>query len=418
MRPARGSRLAAALAVAASRTLVIAGAGIGGLTAALALAKRGFRTVVLDQAEQLEETGAGIQLSPNATRVLGQLGVADRLRAVAVAPTAIRVMRAKDGTQIVRIPLSDCEERYGSPYWSVHRGDLQAALIAACREHPDIRLELGARVETFATHSNGVTVKAMRGQSAVDAQGVGLIGADGIWSMVRNGIEGATPLKFAKRVAWRALVPAEMASPAMREPEISLWLGRKGHIAHYPVQSGRTINIVAIAADTWTDTGWSTQSTPSEVMAKFPAGVWSRHVRDLLGIPERWLKWALAERPQPKHWSQDQITLLGDAAHPMLPFLAQGAAMAIEDAFVLANRLSENPDNLPQAMQVYENDRRARTAKVQRAARSNGKVYQYSWPDSAARDFVMKTLGGSRIRSRYDWVYNWRVDAAEFTLGM
>ncbi len=404
--------------MATSRTIIIAGAGIGGLTAALALARRGFRAVVLDQAERLEETGAGIQLSPNATRILGQLGVTDRLRPLATAPTAIRVQRAHNGSQIVRIPLSDCEETYGSPYWVMHRGDLQAALIAACREQPDISLELGARVETFATHSNGVTVKAMRGQSAVDAQGVGLVGADGIWSMVRTGIEGVTPPKFTKRVAWRALVPADMAPPQMREPEITLWLGRKGHIAHYPVQSGRAINVVAIAADTWTDTGWSTDSAPSEVMAKFPAGKWSRHVRDLLGIPDRWLKWALAERPQPRRWSQDQITLLGDAAHPMLPFLAQGAAMAIEDAFVLANRLSENPDNLPQAMRVYENDRRARTAKVQRAARSNGKIYQYSGLDGAARDFVMATLGGTRIRNRYDWIYNWRVDAAEFTPGM
>jgi salicylate hydroxylase len=380
------------------------------LTAALALARRGFRSVVLDQAERLEETGAGIQLSPNATRILIGLGLEDRLRATAVAPSAVRVLDGETAREIVRIPLADCKERYGAPYWAMHRGDLQAALIAACRENPDISLELGARVETFASHSNGVTVKAMRGPSAVDAQGAALIGADGIWSIVRNGIEEPTPPKFAKRVAWRALVPAEMAAPAMRAHEITLWLGRKGHIAHYPVQSGRTINVVAIAADTWTDTGWSTESTPAELMARFPSGVWSRHVRDLLGIPERWLKWALAERAAPKRWGRDQITLLGDAVHPMLPFLAQGAAMAIEDAHVLANRLSENPENLPQAMRIYEADRRSRTAKIQRTARSNGKIYQYSGPDAAARNLVMRTLGGTRIRNRYDWVYNWRVE--------
>lgn len=397
--------------MATSRTIVIAGAGIGGLTAALALARRGFRAVVLDQAERLEETGAGIQLSPNATRILIGLGAGDRLRATAVAPSAVRVLRGRTGQEIVRIPLADCEERYGAPYWIMHRGDLQAALIATCREHPDISLELGARVETFATHANGVTVKAMRGPSAVDAQGVALIGADGIWSTVRSGLAGPAKPKFAKRVAWRALVPADMVAPAMREHEITLWLGRKGHIAHYPVQSGRTINVVAIAADTWTDTGWSTQSTPAEVMAKFPSGVWSRHVRDLLGIPEHWLKWALAERAS-KPWGRDQITLLGDAVHPMLPFLAQGAAMAIEDAFVLANRLSENPENLPQAMRIYEADRRPRTARIQRTARSNGKIYQYSGPDAAARDLVMRMLGGPRLRNRYDWIYNWGADSS------
>ena len=380
------------------------------MTAALALARRGFRSVVLDQAEWLEETGAGIQLSPNATRILIGLGLGDRLRETAVAPSAVRVLDGETAREIARLPLADCEERYGAPYWAMHRGDLQAALIAACRENPDISLELGARVETFASHPNGVTVKAMRGPSAVDAQGAALIGADGIWSTVRNGIEEPTQPKFAKRVAWRALVPAEMAAPAMRAPEITLWLGRKGHIAHYPVQSGRTINVVAIAADTWTDTGWSTESTPTELMARFPSGVWSRHVRDLLGIPERWLKWALAERAASQRWGRDQITLLGDAVHPMLPFLAQGAAMAIEDAHVLANRLSENPENLPQAMRVYEADRRPRTAKIQRAARSNGKIYQYSGPDAAARNRVMRMLGGTRIRNRYDWVYNWRVE--------
>jgi salicylate hydroxylase len=400
----------------ASRTLIIAGAGIGGLTAALALAKRGFRTVVLDQAERLEETGAGIQLSPNATRVLIGLGAGERLRAAAVTPSSIRVLRGETAREIVRLPLDDMEARYGAPYWVMHRGDLQAALIATAREHPDISLELGARVETFASHPNGVTVKAMRGPSAVDAQGVALIGADGIWSTVRNGLEDeASPPKFARRVAYRALVPADMAPPWMRAPEITLWLGRKGHVAHYPVQSGRTINVVAIAADTWTDKGWSTEAHPNEVMERFPLGGWSRHVRDLLGIPERWLKWALAERKAPKHWSRDQIAILGDAAHPMLPFLAQGAAMAIEDAAVLARRLSENPDNLPQAMQVYEADRRSRTAKVQRAARGNGKIYQYSGPDAAARDIVMRLMGGARIRNRYDWIYNWRVDQQETT---
>ena len=401
----------------ASRTLVIAGAGIGGLTAALALAKRGFRVVVLDQAERLEETGAGIQLSPNATRILIDLGAGERLRVSAVAPSCVRVLRGETGKEIVRLPLSDMEARYGAPYWTVHRGDLQAALIATAQEHPDISLELGARVETFASHPNGVTVKAMRGQFAVDAQGVALIGADGIWSTVRNGLEESSPPKFANRVAYRALVPADMAPPSMREYEVTLWLGRKGHIAHYPVQSGRTINVVAIAADAWTDTGWSTDAHPNEVMERFPMGVWSRHVRDLLGIPERWLKWALAERKSPKHWSRDQIAILGDAAHPMLPFLAQGAAMAIEDAAVLAKRLSENPENLPQAMQVYEADRRPRTTKVQRAARSNGKIYQYAGPDAAARDFVMRIMGGSRIRNRYDWLYNWRVDPSEATPG-
>ena len=394
----------------ASRTVVIAGAGIGGLTTALALAKRGFRAVVLDQAERLEETGAGIQLSPNATRILIDLGVGERLRASAVAPSAVCVLHGDSAKEIVRLPLHDMEARYGAPYWVVHRGDLQAALLATAREHPDITIELGARVETFADHPNGVTVKAKRRATAVDAHGMALIGADGIWSTVRNGIEEVTPPKFAGRVAYRSLIPADMAAPMMREREVTVWLGPKGHIVNYPMQAGRTINVVAIAADTWTDTSWSIAAQPDEVMARFPIGVWSRHIRDLIGIPDRWLKWALADRAQPRRWSRDQTTLLGDAAHPMLPFLAQGAAMAIEDSVVLAKRVSESPDNLPQALRTYEADRRPRTTKVQRAAHRNGQIYQYSGPHAAARNFVMRTLGGIRLRNSYDWLYSWRVD--------
>lgn len=391
-----------------SRTIVIAGAGLGGLTTALALAEEGFRSVVVEQMERVETIGAGIQLSPNATRILIGLGLANRLRASAVVPSGIRVLRAETGHEIVRIPLEDVEERYGAPYWVMHRGDLVGALLAAARENPEINLELGARVETFATHTNGVTVKALRKQNAVDAQGSAFIGADGLWSVVRAGLGDTAPPRFVRRVAWRAMVPADMAPPQMRTAEVTLWLGRKSHIAHYPVQGGQTINVVAIAADGWNEPGWSTEAKPSEVMARFPAGRWSRHIRDLLGIPERWMKWALAERPIPKRWGEDQTTLLGDAAHPTMPFLAQGAALAIEDAAVLARRLAASPENPASALRLYEADRRTRAAQVQKAARKNGNVYQYSGPDAAVRNIVMRTLGGQRLRNRYDWIYGWR----------
>lgn len=394
-----------------SRTIVIAGAGLGGLTTALALAEHGFRSVVVEQSERIETIGAGIQLSPNATRILTGLGLADRIRKSAVVPSGIRVLRAENGREIVRIPLDDMEARYGAPYWLIHRGDLLGALLAAARENPEISLELGARVETFASHPNGVTVKALRRNSAVDAQGSAFIGADGLWSVVRAGLGDTEPPRFAKRVAWRAMVPADMVPPQFRAPEVTMWLGRRGHIVHYPVQAGQTINIVAIAADDWKEPGWSTETKPSEVLERFPAGRWSRHVRDLLGIPERWMKWALADRSIPKNWGLDQTTLLGDAAHPTMPFLAQGAALAIEDAAVLASRLGANPENPAAALRLYEEDRRSRAAQVQKAARKNGTVYQYSGPDATVRNIVMKTMGGAWLRNRYDWIYSWRTDA-------
>ncbi len=396
--------------MAASRTIVVAGGGIGGLTLALALAQRGFRVAILEQAAQLEEIGAGIQLSPNATRVLTDLGLVERLRGHAVSPQAVRVVRAHNAREITRIPLADAERRFGAPYWVLRRGDLQSALVGAVREHPDIALELGARVETFATHANGVTVKAMRGRTSVDAQGIAFVGADGLWSTVRGGLGDAAAPRFARRVAWRALVPAEMAPPAMRELVVTLWLGPNGHIVHYPVQAGAAINVVAIAKDNWNEPGWSTASTPGEVLARFAAGAWSRHVRDLIGVAAHWTKWALAERAVARRWGHEQMTLIGDAAHPMLPFLAQGAAMAIEDAAVLALRLAASPDDPAVAMRKYEADRRDRTAKVQRAARKTGQIYHYRGADAAVRDFVMRKLGGARLRNRYDWMYSWRAD--------
>lgn len=392
-----------------ARTVVIAGAGIGGLTAALALAQRGFRVLLFDQAERLEETGAGLQLSPNATRVLMACGLGERLRTAVVPPLAIRIRHAPSGDDIARVPLGPAmEARYGAPYWVVHRGDLQAILLDAVQAHPDITLDLGVRVEAFANHADGVSVKAQRGRVAVDAHGVALIGADGLWSSVRAGIDDGPPPRFTGRVAWRAVVPAEMAAPNMREPFVQLWLGNRTHLVHYPVKAGEFVNIVAVAADPWQATGWSAASAPDEVLARFAAGGWSRFARDLLGMPERWLKWALCERAVPRRWGVGRVTLLGDAAHPMLPFLAQGAAMAIEDAAVLAERLAAQPTDPAAALRLYEGARRARTQRMQRAARRNGKLYHYYGPDACARNLALRIIGGERLRDRYNWIYDWR----------
>ena len=196
------------------RSIIVAGAGIGGLTAALALARNGFRVIVLEQAERLEETGAGIQLSPNAARILIDLGLESRLRPSAVAPAALRVLDGVTGREIVRMPLGEyAEQRYGAPYWAIHRGDLQAALAAAAASHPDITVKLGMQVEDFVAHPNGLTVSA-RGRGGVsDAHGVALIGADGLWSLVRKRIGHRAPPRFAGRTAWRALVPARRSRP-------------------------------------------------------------------------------------------------------------------------------------------------------------------------------------------------------------
>jgi salicylate hydroxylase len=243
----------------------------------------------------------------------------------------------------------------------------------------------------------------------VDTEGSLLIGADGIWSAVRALLGDTTRPRFAGRVAWRALVPTEMAAKPAREPMVNLWLGQRSHLVHYPVAGGAQINVVAITEDRWDAPGWSTRSTPAEVLARYPLGAWSRHARDLIGMPDQWLKWALHERPPLSRWGDGPITLLGDAAHPVLPFLAQGGALAIEDAAVLAAEITAHPDGFVQALRAYESRRRARTTQVQHTARQTGRIY-HRGVDAFLRDIAMRMLGGERLLQRYDWIYNWRVN--------
>lgn len=394
--------------MASERHVIVAGAGIGGLTAALALARAGMRVTVFDQAPRLEEAGAGIQLSPNASRVLMQLGVAERLRVTAIEPQAIRVMSGGSGREIVRIPLGPAaERRYGAPYWTVHRGDLQLALADAARATQDITLQLATRIEDFATHKNGVTVQGRRAGEVVDARAMALIGADGIWSTVRERLRRHAPPTFRHRVAWRALVPAPMVAAPWRDMSINLWLGLDAHLVHYPVKGGAMINIVAIVSDEWKEGGWSATGERAEIMRHFGRFAWAESARQLVAVPDRWQKWALYDRPAPYRLGSGPVTLLGDAAHPMLPFLAQGGAMAIEDAAVLAAAMAGGGD-AGKALRAYERARRKRTATAQKAARRQARIYGLTGPEALIRNLVMRAKGGEKLLARYDWLYAWR----------
>jgi len=393
--------------VAASRNIIVAGAGIGGLTAALALAQRGFRVTVIEQAERLEETGAGIQLSPNATRVMLALGLEEQLKAHVVAPEAVEIATAA-GRKLAQIRLGEnATERYGAPYWVIHRGDLQAALAEAVRNHPDIAFKLGTRVEDFIPHPHGVSVACRRGAEPADERGIALIGADGLWSALRTRLGHERAPTFRRRTAWRALVPAAQVDPAFAEPIVRLWLGRNAHLVHYPVRGGTLVNVVAIVNDRQPRSGWSTAGTRGELIERLPPWRWSDRACALIAAPERWLTWSLYDLAPLRRWGTGPVTLLGDAAHPMLPFLAQGAAMAIEDAAVLAASLARDPDDPAAAMRRYEATRRNRVAAAQHAARRNGAIYHVGGISALARNLYLRTVG-NRLLRRQDWLYSWR----------
>lgn len=400
--------------MATSRTIVVAGAGIGGLTAALALAAQGFRIVVLEKAERLEEAGAGLQLSPNASRVLIELGLQPRLAGRAVIPEAISIMSARGGGEIARLPLGEAATlRAGAPYWVVHRADLQAALAAAVGDNPDIELRLGCQFEDVAPHAKGLTVVQRSGTARHQELATALIGADGIWSTVRQHLFPEVQPQFSGLIAWRGTLDATQLPREYTSRRVQLWMGPNAHLVAYPISGARLINVVAVVPGTWNRPGWSAPGEAAEIKNAFASYRWPGPARMMLGAVDDWRKWALFTVPEGGGWSGGAVALLGDAVHAMLPFAAQGAGMAIEDAAVLADVLREgagdNAAGIAAALKRYGRLRRARVGRVQRAARRNGTIYHLSGPAALARDWFIRSVGPRRLLARQDWIYDWRV---------
>ena len=386
--------------------IAIVGAGIGGLSAALTLARAGLAVTVFESAEAVAAFGAGVQLSPNATAVLARLELLAAVRRRAVAPSEVLIRRGRDGIALAHIPLAD--GRFATPFLVVLRADLQGVLAEAARHEDAITLRFGERITTFADAADGVRVVS-DGQPSSGERFDGLVGADGIRSGIRRRLAGRAPDDAvpAGRSAWRSLIASDTAPEDARHPRSNLWLGDKAHLVHYPVDGGRAINVVAIVDDiaTMADdaTFWSTPADGALVGARFSG--WAEPVRHLIGAASDWRKWPLFDRPPLADWSRGAVTLLGDAAHPMLPFLAQGAAQSIEDAAVLADCAAAHPTDLARAFSDYERLRKPRTARVQRESRRMARVYHMARPASFARDAVLRSLGPRRLAARYDWLY-------------
>jgi 3-hydroxybenzoate 6-monooxygenase len=399
---ARGAgRLSTPNLTTGSPSRLILGGGIGGLATAIALAERGMSATVLERSRFADETGAGIQLGPNATRLLRQLGALDTVEAVAFRPEAISLFDGPSGRRLAAMPLAHAvEARFGAPYLTLHRADLHASLLAVCRGKSAVELVEGFDVSEVHGLSEGVEAKTDDGRTS---QGISLIAADGLWSLLRRQIAPTAALRFAGATAWRALLPREGLGEPFGAPIVGLWLAPGAHLVHYPVRRGDAVNVVAVIEDGSAEQGWNREANPAPLRAAFKR--WAAPPRALVESVETWRCWSLYQLAPLKRWTEGRIALLGDAAHPVLPYLAQGAALAIEDAATLAASLEAARGDDLLAFPHYEALRRGRVRRVQRAAKRYGLLYHLGSPLSLARNFVLGQRRPEALLAGFDWLY-------------
>lgn len=353
-----------------TKNVIVAGAGIGGLAAALALAGHGFEVRVFEQAEALREVGAGIQLSPNAIKGLAVLGLSDSIARIGFEPTRAVIRHYQTGREYLRVPLGPvCQTRYGAPFLQVHRADLIEVLAKAVTD-AGIELILGTEFDGYARSGDRVFLTGTPDHDPADI----LIGADGLRSAVRAQMMGSMEPRFTGQTAWRATVSSDRVPAGLVRDEATVWVGPGGHVVTYLLRGGSLINLVVVREKgTWRGQSWTEPGDPNDLRVALRD--WHPDVRQLIDTVDQANIWALFDHPPLSHWSDGQVALLGDACHPTLPFLAQGAAMAIEDACVLAQCLARDTVPTAEALKTYEAARKPRTSMLQAKARSNAGLY-------------------------------------------
>jgi 3-hydroxybenzoate 6-monooxygenase len=387
--------------MAKHRPVLIAGGGIGGLSAAIALGRAGFDSTILERSKFTEESGAGIQLGPNATRLLARLGVLDALLPSAFTPDAVCLFDGISGRTLTTVPLgAQAENRYGAPYLTLHRADLHAGLRTVADSLDAVTLRPGFDVAGIEAGDETVTLAKIDG---TPVGGSALIGADGLWSTARKTVAPHARLHFSGHTAYRALLPLSGLPSPFDAPRVGLWLGPKAHLVHYPVRGGEALNIVAIIEGGGEAQGWNRAGDRDALLSGFTD--WCKDSKSLLERVGGWRAWSLYRLDPLASWSRGPVTLLGDAAHPVLPYLAQGAALAIEDAAVLAKALAAQPRDPASAFVRYEALRRQRTIRLQRASRQFGWIYHLRGPARVARNLVLARRNEQTALEQFDWLY-------------
>jgi salicylate hydroxylase len=381
--------------------VLIVGGGIGGLAAALALSRQGIPSQIIEQAAEFKEIGAGIQLGPNVFWMFEMLDLIEPISALAVFPNNLIMMDSITGEEVTRIPLGEAfRKKFHHPYALIHRADLHKVFLEACRKSNLIRLDASQKVVKVDERSDGITVRV---ESGKEYCGAALIGADGIWSTIRERLVGDGKPKPAGHITYRAVLPSSEMDEKFRWRDMVVWAGEKVHLVHYPLRTGELFNLVAVFHSNRYVEGWDSFGDPTELRERFAKTC--EPVRTLLNKIESWRMWVLCDRPPIKEWSRGRITLLGDAAHPMLQYLAQGANMAIEDAVCLASKTVEKDGDYAAAFRAYQDVRYLRTGRVQIMARVYGEVFHASGVAKELRNMMLGSRTPDEAMAGMEWLY-------------
>ena len=387
---------------ATMRPIVIAGGGIGGLAAALGLSGRGFDVLVLEKSPAFGEIGAGIQLGPNAFHSFDYLGIGDAARRMAVYIDRLRLMDALRGDEICHIPLDEpFRARFGNPYAVVHRGDLYRVFLDACRASTHVELRASCEVDSYDQDGASVTVRVASGEPIVAAA---LIGADGLWSRVRRKVVGDGPPRVSGHTTYRSVIPTERMPEDLRWNAATLWAGPRCHVVHYPLSDWKVFNLVATYHNDAPEPVAGKPVSREEVLAGF------RHthpiVQSIIEHGSDWKLWVLCDRDPVLKWTDGRIALLGDAAHPMLQYFAQGACMAMEDAVCISHMAERHAGDFERAFEAYERQRVLRATRVQLQSRAIGEhIYHPSGAHAALRDAIMRKKTAQDWYDTLGWLY-------------